>query len=240
MQLTRILQIKGIIELKSGLHIGGGDSEMRIGGIDNPVIKDAVSDLPYIPGSSLKGKVRSLLEWQLGLVAATGGSPFSFQHLKKTDTPDARALLKLFGGAPGGETDFIAKEIGPSRLAFWDCPLNTKWKERVVDARNILVTEAKSENTINRITGVAANPRYTERVVADAQFDFMLSIKIHDEEDLLGMVLTGLKLLEYDSLGASGSRGYGKIRFLDLKMDDEPLQARLDQIQPFASMVGVA
>lgn len=241
MQLTQIKQITGRLVLKTGLHIGGGDGEMRIGGIDNPVIKDPVSDMPYIPGSSLKGKMRSLLEWQLGLVAATDGKPFSFQHLKTTDTTDARVLLKLFGGAPGGETDSIAKEIGPTRLAFWDCPLNAQWKQVELGEHNS-ATEAKTENSIDRIKGVAANGaiRQTERVVAGAQFDFRLSLKVHDEEDLLGMMLTGLKLLEYDSLGGSGSRGYGKIRFIDLQIDGESLQARFDLIQPFASIIGVA
>lgn len=241
MQLTRIQQIKGTIELRTGLHIGGGDNEMRIGGIDNPVIKDPVSGLPYIPGSSLKGKMRSLLEWQFGLVVATNGRPFSFQHLKGIDTPQASDLLKLFGGAPGSDTDAIANKIGPSRLAFWDCPLNAQWKQNVL-GEHTSATEAKTENSIDRIKGVAANSaiRQTERVVAGAQFDFRLSLKVHDDEDLLDMVLEGLKLLEYDSLGGSGSRGYGKISLIDLQVDGEPLQARFDQIQPFASMIGVA
>ncbi|MCO6428275.1 type III-A CRISPR-associated RAMP protein Csm3 [Nitrosomonas communis] len=241
MQLTRIQQIKGTIELKTGLHIGGGDSEMRIGGIDNTVIKNPVSGLPYIPGSSLKGKMRSLLEWRFGLVAATNGKPFSFQHLKSTDTPNARDLLRLFGGAPGSDTDAIANKIGPSRLAFWDCPLNAQWKQNVL-GEHTSATEAKTENSIDRIKGVAANGaiRQTERVVAGAQFDFRLSLKVHDDEDLLNIVLEGLKLLEYDSLGGSGSRGYGKISLIDLQVDGEPLQARFDQIQPFASMIGVA
>ncbi|SFM53512.1 type III-A CRISPR-associated RAMP protein Csm3 [Nitrosomonas communis] len=243
MQLTRIQQIKGTIELKTGLHIGGGDSEMRIGGIDNTVIKNPVSDLPYIPGSSLKGKMRSLLEWRYGLVdpIITGGRPFSFQHLKGINTPQARDLLKLFGGAPGSDTDAIANKIGPTRLAFWDCSLNIQWKQDKL-GEHTSATEAKTENSIDRIKGIAANGaiRQTERVVAGAQFDFRLNLKVHDDEDLLNIVLEGLKLLEYDSLGGSGSRGYGKIRFLDLQMDGELLQARFDQIHPFSNMIGVA
>ncbi len=185
--------------------------------------------------------MRSLLEWRFGLVAATNGKPFSFQHLKSTDTPNARDLLKLFGGAPGSDTDAIANKIGPSRLAFWDCPLNALLKQNVL-GEHTSATEAKTENSIDRIKGVAANGaiRQTERVVAGAQFDFRLSLKVHDDEDLLDMVLEGLKLLEHDSLGGSGSRGYGKISLIDLQVDGEPLQARFDQIQPFASMIGVA
>lgn len=234
MQLTQIKKITGTLVLKTGLHIGGGDTEMHIGGIDNQVVKDPVSGLPYIPGSSLKGKIRSMLEWQLGLVMATNGKPFSFQHLKgETDTLAARNLLRLFGGAPGGDVDTLIREIGPTRLSFWDCAINADWKKNVLDARNLLATEAKSENTINRIAGVADNPRFTERVIAGAEFDFRLSLKVVNGEDLLSMVLEGLKLLEFDSLGGSGSRGYGKIEFRNLQVDDVPVQG-FDQIQPFA------
>lgn len=233
MQLTQIKQITGTLVLKTGLHIGAGDTEMRIGGTDNPVVKNPLDGQPYIPGSSLKGKIRSLLEWQLGLVMVSGEKPFSFLHLAKVDSPDARQLLKLFGGAPGGEVDNLVREIGPTRLAFWDCALNGEWL-KTVQARNLLTTEAKSENSINRIAGVADNPRFTERVIAGAEFDFRLSLKVIDGEDLLPLLLRGLKLLEADSLGGSGSRGYGKVAFAGLALDGEPIQADFDALQPFA------
>jgi CRISPR-associated protein Csm3 len=235
MQLTQIKQLTGTIVLKTGLHIGAGDTEMRIGGTDNPVAKNPLDGQPYIPGSSLKGKIRSLLEWQGGLVTAANGKPFSFQHLATLDTPAARDLLRLFGGAPGGKVDKWVEEIGPTRLAFWDCALNADWL-KAVRARNILSTEAKSENSINRIAGVAESPRFTERVIAGAEFDFRLSLKVIDGEDLLKMVLQGLKLLEADSLGGSGSRGYGKVALTKLALDgDESIQACFATIQPFAT-----
>ena len=233
MQLTHIKQLTGTLVLKTGLHIGAGDTEMRIGGTDNPVVKNPLDGQPYIPGSSLKGKIRSLLEWRLGLVTASDGKPFSFKHLANKETADARDLLKLFGGAPGGETEKIAQEIGPTRLAFWDCPLNAAWLQKA-QARNLLSTEAKSENSIDRIRGVAENPRFTERVIAGAEFDFRLSLKVIDGEDLLPLLLQGLKLLEADSLGGSGSRGYGKVALGNLALDGESLQARFDALQPFA------
>jgi CRISPR-associated protein Csm3 len=233
MQLTHIKQLTGTIVLKTGLHIGAGDTEMRIGGTDNPVVKNPLDGQPYIPGSSLKGKIRSLLEWRLGLVTASDGKPFSFKHLANRETVDARNLLKLFGGAPGGDTETLAQEIGPTRLAFWDCPLNAAWLQKA-QARNLLSTEAKSENSIDRIRGVAENPRFTERVIAGAEFDFRLSLKVIDGEDLLPLLLQGLKLLEADSLGGSGSRGYGKVALGNLALDGESLQARFDALQPFA------
>lgn len=233
MQLTKIKQITGTLVLKSGLHIGGGDTEMRIGGIDSPVVKDPVSNQPYIPGSSLKGKIRSLLEWKLGLVLEADGKPFSFKQLKDGEIDsDAGKLLRLFGGAPDKDTDEKVKKIGPTRLAFWDCPLNTSWKESVLYKRNLLPTEAKSENTINRISGTADNPRFIERVIAGAEFDFKLSLKVHDDEDLLPLLLQGLKLLELDSLGGSGSRGYGKIEFKELRIKDGDVLTLPDN--PFA------
>lgn len=221
MQLTTIKQITGIILLKTGLHIGGGDTEMRIGGIDNQVVRDPVSGLPYIPGSSLKGKIRSLLEWKLGLVGPeSAGKTFSFKQLQMNEVEsDKGNLLKLFGGVPDKDNDNKINAIGPTRLAFWDCQLNQKWKENIVDVRHLLTTEAKSENSINRISGVADNPRFTERVIAGAQFDFKLNLKVINGENLLPLLLQGLALLQADSLGGSGSRGYGKLEFKDLKVD---------------------
>jgi len=233
MQLTRIQKITGKIVLKTGLHIGAGDTEMRIGGTDNPVVKDPLTGLPYIPGSSLKGKIRSLLEWRHGLLTFNG-APYSFKHLAEDEHNAAgRTLIKLFGGAPENDEKVkqLAGEIGPTRLAFWDCPLDAEWKKTVADARNPLVTEAKSENSINRIAGVADNPRFTERVIAGAEFDFTLTLKVIDDEDLLPMLQEGLALLQRDSLGGSGSRGYGKIEFRDLNCDGQPLALPDD---PFA------
>ena len=234
MQLTHIRKLEGTITLKTGLHIGAGDTEMRIGGTDNPVVKNPLDNRPYIPGSSLKGKIRSLLEWHLGLVNISGKSPFSFQHLDRAENKrsEAENLLRLFGGAPGGEVDDLVKTIGPTRLAFWDCRLNDAWFT-AIQHRNLQPTEAKSENSINRISGVAENPRFTERVIAGAEFDFVLSLKVIDGEDLLELLLLGLTLLELDSLGGSGSRGYGKVAFSRLTLDGSDLQARYAAIAPF-------
>ncbi len=233
MQLTHIQKITGQIELLSGLHIGSGNTEIHIGGTDNPVITNPITQQPYIPGSSIKGKMRSLLEWQLGVVGQTDGQPLSFKHLKKLDNKvldKAKSLIKLFGGAPDGDiAQDLLVEIGPSRLAFWDCSLDPEWVEKM-DKKNLLLTEVKMENTIDRIKGTAEHPRNTERVPATARFDFNLTIRVHDHEDLTETILVGLKLLELTGLGGSGSRGYGKIAFRDLKLDGQGLQARLDQL----------
>ncbi len=234
MKLDRISQLQGTLELRSGLHIGSGNTEMHIGGTDNPVIRNPVTDEPYIPGSSIKGKMRSLMEWHAGVVAVADGKPLGVEHLGKLG--DARAagieILRLFGYAPTGASDDMAlvAEIGPTRLAFWDCDLDPAWVEEM-KRRDLLLTEVKMENSIDRIKGTAINPRNTERVPAGARFRFRLSLKVIDGEDLLEPVLRGLKLLEYTGLGGSQSRGYGKICFRDLALDGESVQTRLDAIQ---------
>ncbi len=237
MQLKAINQITGQIRLVTGLHIGAGNEEVHIGGIDNGVIKHPHTQQPYIPGSSLKGKMRSLLEWRAGLVGESGGKPVSISLLE-TLTGDkkqhAEVLIRLFGAAGDTKNDAKAEEIGITRLSFWDCSLNNEWEKKISD-NNWLYTEAKSENTINRITGTADNPRQTERVPADSIFDFQLGMKIlsDSEDNFVETVLAGLKLLELDGIGGSGSRGYGKIKFENLKLNNVDLQARLDTIDPF-------
>ena len=226
MKLINIQKLTGTLELVSGLHIGSGNTEMHIGGTDNPVIKHPLTQQPYIPGSSIKGKIRSLLEWEIGVVGATDGKPLGFKHLPKLDAgqqPAAMNLLRLFGGAPEGanQNAAVVAEIGPTRLAFWDCSLEPGWVDEMND-RNLLLTENKSENMIDRIRGVAEHPRNTERVPAGARFAFNLTLRVHDTDtDLLPLVWRGLKLLELTGLGGSGSRGYGKVQFTRLELEGQ-------------------
>lgn len=226
MKLIAIKELKGTITLKSGLHIGSGNMEMHIGGTDSPVIKHPHTLEPYIPGSSLKGKVRSLLEMESGLMIKTGGDVLSPKILKDNDlTPEQKeaceAILKIFGssGAETGE-DY---NLGPTRVSFADCYLNEEWKKNARVNRWQL-TEVKSENKIDRIRGTAEHPRFIERVPEGTEFDFRLTFKVLDEgdEELFDKwLLRGLKLLELDALGGSGSRGYGRIKFEDLTCDGE-------------------
>lgn len=229
MKLTNIIEIKAKLVLQTGLHIGAGDSEMHIGGIDNSVIKHPITQSPYIPGSSLKGKIRTLLEWRSGAVQSL---PLSLKDISK-NPEEVKNILRLFGiSGDAQNSEQEVAEIGVSRLAFWDCALNEAW-ENAIREDNQLLTEAKSENTIDRITSTAGNPRQTERVPAGAEFDFKLTLRQFegDKPELLDLVLKGLKLLELDSLGGSGSRGYGKVKFTDLTVNGEA--RNLDDIKPF-------
>jgi len=236
MQLKDIKEIKGKIILKSGLHIGAGDMEMHIGGTDNPVIKHPHTQEPYIPGSSLKGKVRALLEMESGLMAKTKGKPVQARHLiglSGEQKNKCENILKIFGSSGADAEASTDHNLGPTRVSFADCPLNDAWRERARQNRWDYF-EVKSENAINRIEGTARDPRFTERVVEGAVFDFSVSLKLlgETESDLFEYLLDGLKLLEMDALGGSGSRGYGRIEF---QFDDAEIAERFQSRKPFAN-----
>ena len=192
--------IKGKIELLTGLHIGGTDSYSAIGAVDSPVIRDTISGYPIIPGSSLKGKMRSLLQKTFGA---------SSSH-----NEDNEKVLRLFGS--GGGKD---KEILPSRLQFSDCFINEEKVEELKKA-NIRLTEVKTENTIDRKTATA-NPRQIERVIRGLLFDFEIIYNCFVEEEVtedFNNIEIAMKLLENDYLGGHGSRGSGRIKFKDIEL----------------------
>jgi len=236
LKLQKIYQIKGKIKLLTGLHIGSGNTEMHIGGVDNLVVKHPYTNEPYIPGSSLKGKIRSLLEYLYGLpvYSENNGGITSHKILTNNKIPKevkekAEIILRLFGLSGAGED--ILKIIGPTRVAFADCFLDENYIKKLKD-ENLPFTEIKAENRINRITGTAEHPRFIERVPAGAEFKFQVTLKIYQPEDeqLLNILLTGMKLLELDYLGGSGSRGYGRIKF---EFENKQFTEKFENIQPF-------
>lgn len=207
-KLVKKIKIHTTIELLTGLHIGGSKESVEIGGIDLPVIKIVTkNNQPYIPGSSLKGKMRCLLEQSEG-ASEIGMSP---------------KVNKLFGIT---KDDKIKRENQPSCIIVRDAMLTKESKEELENNENLDMpfTENKFENTIDRVKGVAGNPRQSERVPAGAKFDveFIINIwdnpnklndKPNDERQLIDLFKMGVRLLENDYLGGSGSRGYGQIKF---------------------------
>ncbi len=225
----KLMEIKVVnkkIILESNLHIGSGNTDIHIGGIDNPIIKHPHTLEPYIPGSSLKGKVRSLMELSTGIsqesfkFRSRDGGIATYSLYQSTQDQNIReeieAILKIFGFS-GSEKREKAIEFGATRVSFSDCFLNADWKKNALDNYHSFTAE-KSENSINRITGTADKPRQTEMVPAGAVFDFKMTFKIFCDEDqkLFEKLKKGLELLEKDALGGYGSRGYGRIRFEDL------------------------
>lgn len=238
MRLREIKKLEGTITLKSGLHVGSGNMEMHIGGTDSPVIKHPHTLEPYIPGSSLKGKVRSLLEMESGLMPFTGGDVIKGKALQSREVASntelvrkGEAILKIFGSSGDDRED--ESGYGPTRVSFADCYLTETWRQEAKEKRWLL-TEEKSENVINRIKGTAEHPRFIERVPAGAQFNFVITFKVLDEGDEVlfdTVLLKGLKLLEMDTLGGSGSRGYGRIEFA---FNDESVGDKFRSFDPFA------
>lgn len=208
MKLHRKIIIKGRVELLTGLHIGDSKENVEIGGVDAPVVRRKDNNQPFIPGSSLKGKIRSLLEIAEGVNAES----------KFEEYPDGCVIPFLFGSA--GETG------RPSRIIFRDAYLTKEWAQQLYDSKftDMPYTEVKFENVINRIKGTAEHPRQIERIPAGAQFDVEMIINIitregdeqealENEKNFLSLLKKGIKLLEDDYLGGSGSRGYGQVKF---------------------------
>ncbi len=221
--MTKIIEIKAKLNVKTGLRIGSGDNEIHIGGVDAPVIKDSFTKLPYIPGSSIKGKIRSLLELTSGKCK---GTPLTMKDAG--NDVFAQNIVKLFGESANKNNS----EIVLGKLSFYDSKLINA--AELKQATGNYVTEIKSENVIDRFKGTASNPRQIERVIAGAKFDFKICLKQFENDninELLEVLKKGLKLLEMDSLGGSGSRGYGKIEFEDLQFDEVIIN--LSEVNPF-------
>ncbi len=210
------LIISGLVRAKTGLHIGGASTGLEIGGIDNIVVRNPVDDHPYIPGSSLKGKMRSLMERRLGLGLNRPIGP----HVRIHECADAAQyaecdVCKVFGVA--GEKEFAT----PTRLFVRDVALSDDDVKRLAELDTELpYTEVKWEAAIDRITS-AAVPRQFERVPAGVAFGPMqLVFNFYEGDDLrlLRRVFEAMELVQDDYLGGMGSRGYGEIAFEELSL----------------------
>lgn len=194
------IQITGVIEVETGLHIGGSLAFAAIGAVDSPVIRDARTNLPMIPGSSLKGKMRSLLARQYNKTPVA------------TPDDDAECITTLFGSAK-------KNHVKTSRILISDMVLMNK--EELYENGAQGLTEVKFENKINRLTA-GADPRQIERVIRGAKFrmDMIYEVTHKDDEMTIGkdlkLLCEGFQLLKYDYLGGSGSRGYGKVKISNL------------------------
>jgi CRISPR-associated protein Csm3 len=203
-QLVKKIKINTSITLITGLHIGGNSENVEIGGIDNPVIKLASKgDVPYIPGSSLKGKMRCLLE-------QAAGAPKVGLDSK---------VNNLFGITESKANNTTNQ---PSKIIVRDAMLSDESKKMLLDCDNLDMpyTENKFENVIDRVKGIAQHPRQTERVPAGAKFNAEFVINVWDDDDeqeMMALFEKGIRLLENDYLGGSGSRGYGQIKFGEMK-----------------------
>jgi len=198
--------IRGQIELLSGMRIGGSDDVLQIGGTDLTCIKDPITGRPYIPGSSIKGKMRSSLERRLGKSSRDGREPCG---CAQPDCP----VCRVFGPHKKPE-----HKLGPTRLIVRDAPLITDF-----------AFENKTESTNRRDTGAAEHPRTVERVAPGAKFQLEIAIQEFDIDeqfkykDSEGQELVGRDALvevvdhalwemEHVGVGAGTGKGYGRIK----------------------------
>lgn len=198
-KLIKKIKYTGTITLKTGLHIGGTNASLNIGGPDKFVVRNPITNVPYIPGSSLKGKMRALIEVVNGCVSNKRGV------VGPSDDPSSESGA-LFGVATGDDRN------KPSRLIVRDAEMDLSKPEMFANT-DLPYTESKTEVSIDRVTA-KANPRTFERVPAGAQFklDIVLNIfENEDEEALKGTLMKAIQLLQDDYLGGNGSRGYGQV-----------------------------
>lgn len=221
-QLVKKILIEGTITAKTGLHIGGSSVGMSIGGADATVVRNPITNQPYIPGSSLKGKMRSLLEKVVGKFGPSIG-----EHIKngpltefekegngvsKEDAERINLIVKIFGTMP--EKIKNMEEV-PSRLIVRDCELEENSEKKLAQSKDtdMPYTEVKTEVVIDRITS-AATPRQLERVPAGAVFNMRMILNVYDGDDekaMLNKIFEGLTLVQNDYLGGKGTRGSGEV-----------------------------
>lgn len=207
MKLVGKIFITGQIKLETGLHIGGSKTALDIGGIDLNVIKTP-EGVPFIPGSSLKGKLRSLL--------AIESNSFDVKN-------DPETIKEIFGEAPSKESNGQITRL-LVRDAFMNSEIKSKLekKEEEFSELELDYTETKWENTIDRKSGTAQHPRQLERVPAGTIFNFEFVYNEFDDNKTnkhISEIKKAMRLLEDDYLGGSGSRGYGKIKFINVKFE---------------------
>lgn len=263
------IKIKSTLLVETGLHIGGSGDGLNIGGVDKAVVRDPINDYPYLPGSSIKGKLRSILERVHNKPINRKGSRDTYRYesddlvsgfsrIEGEDIPFVGAkdceVSRLFGST--GATCWIEKTVAineklideqsnkkthkiknldcvevsgrnhPARLAVRDAHLTEDSVKllKKIDTQ-LYMTEWKFENGLDRITS-AANPRQIERVPKGAEFNFEMvytaEVLDHVVDDLKNLIIA-LAILEDDALGGHGSRGYGKVKFKDIKICPYPL-----------------
>jgi len=211
--------IKGTILTKTGLHIGGSSIGLSIGGADSIVVRNPINNKPYIPGSSLRGKMRSLLERVRGNEESNPEGGFSINKKSGEVLAGTRGdtdLGKLFGTASASDSEQTENK-SLTRLIVRDALLTDDSFKILKDAPNtdMPLTEVKTEVSIDRITS-AANPRQVERVPEGSEFEFELILTLLENDDMdkfLNIIHEAMTLVHDDYLGGHGSRGYGKIQF---------------------------
>ena len=193
------VEITGTLEVLTGMHIGGSSAFAAIGAVDSPIVRDTLSDMPMIPGSSLKGKLRTLLAQKYNT------------NISQSYDDDAPEILRLFGSAK-------KTAVKRSRLLFRDMILDNMEELRGYGLHS--ATEVKCENNINRVTAIA-NPRQIERAIRGTKFALNIVYDMQNETEAatdMKLLAEAMQLLEFDYMGGHGSRGYGKVKISGIQL----------------------
>ncbi|MDE6588996.1 MAG: type III-A CRISPR-associated RAMP protein Csm3 [Oscillospiraceae bacterium] len=215
MKLKKLISFDGTVDCVTGIAIKGAGNDLGIGGADSEVIKNPLTNEPYLPGSSLKGKMRSQLERKYGAKKAgrRDQPPFPTEEEPCGCGETGCPICTIFGA----HLNTKAKSA-PTRIIVRDCPMTDAFREQI---RNLPLErgsylEIKGENIIDRRQGLAKSPRFMERVPAGASFELHIKLQIFEGDDetrLRNIVEEGLRMVEDSCLGGSGSRGYGQVKF---------------------------
>jgi len=207
-RLLKKIFIRGEIEIKTGVSIGGSSVGLEIGGVDKVVVRNPINNQPYIPGSSLKGKMRSLLE---RLEKGDEINKNVTENIRIHQCPkdqDPCLICKIFG-LPAEHP----KATSP-RVVIRDSELKNPDILEKSKFTDMPYTEVKTEVVIDRISS-KATPRNFERVPAGAIFNLEIVLNIYEgdnEREMIDEIFKGLRLVQDDYLGGSGTRGYGKVK----------------------------
>lgn len=221
LKLEKKVFFRGTLRLVTGMHIGGSSLGLSIGGADKVVVRNPVSRLPYTPGSSIKGKLRSLLEKSHDLVVINHKDGKWTGPLCKDPS---KPLVQLFGFPADEPRTEALPFLAPTRLTVRDGELLNIATIEQAGQTDMYGTELKTEVNIDRLTSLA-NPRSFERVPAGARFEFQMIVDLYNVDDqptpgsetslaqqYMELLREGLRLLQDDYLGGQGSRGYGQVK----------------------------
>jgi len=231
LKLKKYVSITGVLRCKTGTRIGGSKEELAIGVMENPILRDPLDKYPYIPGSSLKGKMRALLELHYGRVGwkyetpnpreGRQGGPYldknSGEPCGCRQGLDECPVCTIFGPHKAA-----GHKLGPTRIIVRDSIVTDEWKDKLKELQEegLQYAEVKTENIINRRTGVAEHPRPMERVPKDTEFHLNMTLRIFEGDDEVKMknyIREALDMMQQDYIGGSGTRGYGWVEIRDLQ-----------------------
>ncbi len=234
---SKHVELKGIIQILSGMRIGAGSASLEIGGLDNPIVRHPQTKIPYLPGSSIKGKLRHLMETAKNdnkYGKDKHPAPFRKKNMKSGEisynpcTCNNCIVCQLFGCGDAKKTS------EPTRLIFRDCPILQEDINKMEGLlkEGIFYSEVKAEVTMDRQKGTVAGagPRSMDRIMAGTKLDFNLTVRVlegDDERQMKAALIDAIRLLEKDGLGGSVTRGYGQVRFENLTWDGKDISGEL-------------